>query len=117
MAVLAPMPSASVKTTSTVNPGDLPSIRKARRKFFMAFHLHSGGEKSYRNLARGRRLTSFHAPHLERSVTETFERDALGGGGDLGFWSGEIAGDFGVVGRGAREDDVGAGAEAAEPRG
>src|SRR4051812_20816723 len=37
IAVFAPMPSASVRTATSVKPGDLPSWRKANLRSFMSF--------------------------------------------------------------------------------
>src|SRR6266403_4934661 len=37
MAVFMPMPSAMVSTATVVNPGDLRSWRRAKRKSFMSF--------------------------------------------------------------------------------
>src|SRR5438045_3358771 len=69
MAVLAPMPSASVMIAIAVNPGDFRSCRRANFRSFMLFSAQSDDWIDARSAAKTekRKLNSRCAPHVSRT--------------------------------------------------
>src|SRR5437773_1471331 len=65
MAALAPMPSASVMTTTNVNPGDLRSWRKANLRSFMSLSAQCLNRIDMRGSTR-RKKTGEECGHTEQ---------------------------------------------------